>query len=117
MQRIFNRHSELEKRRILRARMTIEEKILWERISNRKLKDCKFRRQYSIGPYVVDFYCPAKKLAVEIDGVIHESEINTEYDKERDDFIGSLGIKTIRISNEEIRSNLNSVINKLEGEL
>ncbi len=60
MQRIFNRSTELEKRRLLRANMTGEEKILWEKLRSKKL-GIKFRRQYSIGPYVVIFTVQQKK--------------------------------------------------------
>jgi very-short-patch-repair endonuclease len=67
MQRIFNRSGELEKRLALRAKMTGEEKILWEKLRNKKL-GLKFKRQYSIGPYIVDFYCSATKIAIEVDG-------------------------------------------------
>ncbi len=93
MQHIFNRTSELEKRRILRANMTGEEKILWEKLRNKKL-GIKFKKQYSIGPYVVDFYCSAKKIAIEIDGEIHSTENSQEYDKGREDFIRLFGIKS-----------------------
>ncbi len=105
MQHIFNRSRELEKRRTLRANMTGEEKILWEKLRSKKL-GFKFKRQYSIGPYVVDFYCSAKKIAIEVDGEVHGTNTAIEYDKEREEFIKSFGIKIIRFSNEEVRGNL-----------
>jgi very-short-patch-repair endonuclease len=114
MQRIFNRNAELEKRRILRANMTGSEKILWEKIRNKKL-GLKFRRQYSIGPYVVDFYCAQLKLAVEIDGGVHAANDVKEYDKEREDFIKSFGIKMIRFDNEEVKGDLNRVLKTIEN--
>ncbi|MBN2039235.1 MAG: endonuclease domain-containing protein [Spirochaetes bacterium] len=115
MQRIFNRTSELKKRRTLRANLTVEEKIFWEQLRNKKLNGCRFRRQCSIGPYVVDFYCSSIKLAIEIDGGVHDCGSAKEYDKNRDEFIRSLGINLIRFSNEDIRRNLDVVIKMLQG--
>jgi very-short-patch-repair endonuclease len=60
---IFNKTSEIDKRRSLRKRLTLAETLLWEALRNRKLEGLKFRRQYSIGSYVVDFYCSEKKIA------------------------------------------------------
>jgi very-short-patch-repair endonuclease len=113
LQHIFNRSRELEKRRTLRANMTGEEKILWEKLRSKKL-GFKFKRQYSIGPYVVNFYCSAKKIAIEVDGEVHSTNTAIEYDKEREEFIKSFGIKTIRFSNEEVRGNLHKVLKTIE---
>ena len=66
MTRIYNRTSEKEKRRQLRNKMTPAEIILWSRLKNRQVNRYKFRRQYSVGSYVVDFYCPELKLVVEV---------------------------------------------------
>lgn len=93
--------------------MTGEEKILWEKLRNKKL-GYKIRRQYSIGPYVVDFYCSAKKIVIEVDGGVHATDTAIEYDKEREAFIKSFGIKIIRFSNEEVKGNLNEVIKTIE---
>jgi very-short-patch-repair endonuclease len=105
MQRLFNRSNKYEKRRILRANMTGEEKILWEQLRRKKL-GLKFRRQYSIGPYIADFYCSCLKLAIEKDGGVHSDSNIKEYDKEREEFRKSFGIKVIRFSNEEVKGNL-----------
>jgi leucyl-tRNA synthetase len=113
LQHIFNRSRELEKRRTLRVNMTGEEKILWEKLRSKKT-GYKFRRQYSIGSYVVDFYCSAKKLAIEVDGEVHGTNTAVEYDKEREEFIKSFGIKIIRFSNEEVKGNLHKVLKTIE---
>ncbi|MBN2041823.1 MAG: DUF559 domain-containing protein [Spirochaetes bacterium] len=94
--------------------MTSEEKILWQKLRSRKLNGYKFKRQYSIGPYVVDFYCSSIKLAIEIDGGVHDTGTAKDYDKNRDEFIKSLGINTIRFSNEDIRRNLDEVIKRIQ---
>ena len=89
--------------------MTPAEKILWERLRNRKFKNFKFNRQYplsyklmdnTLNWFIVDFYCHQLKLIIEVDGKIHESRI--DYDKERDETILNMGYRTIRIKNEEV---------------
>lgn len=97
----------LEYRRDLRHRQTIEEKILWEELRNNKL-GVKFRRQHAISEYVVDFYCPKYKLAIEIDGSIHKER--KKYDALRKEYMELLGIKTIRFWGGQIRNDLNSVL-------
>ncbi len=75
--RLHNFISTKEKRRYLRNNMTESEEILWDSIKQDAL-GVRFRRQFSIGHYIVDFYCPRKKLAIEIDGEVHEQEDQKE---------------------------------------
>ena len=77
---VFNKHSELQKRRDLRKRMPPAERTVWKHLQNRQMSGAKFRRQVSVGVYVLDFYCPAFKLALEIDGSSHDREDAQEYD-------------------------------------
>ena len=90
MTQIFNRSSDTEKRRRLRREGPLAEQRLWLRLRNRQLMGYRFRRQYGIGPYVLDFYCPGLKLAIEVDGDSHFEA--GEYDRERQRYIESLGI-------------------------
>jgi very-short-patch-repair endonuclease len=115
MTKIFNRTQEKDKRRILRKRMTDAEKLVWSELKKRANRT-KYRRQYSIGPYIIDFYCPNKKLAIEIDGYSHNNPDSIEYDEYRDKYIGSLGIKTIRFTNTEVYKQLDEVIRRIEEE-
>ena len=115
MKRIFNRTEEKEKRRKLRNNMTNAEKLLWERIRNRQLRNKRFLRQYSVVKYVIDFYCPEIKLAIEVDGDTHESEEEILYDKNRQEEIENFGISFLRIKNEEIFVNIDKVILKIEA--
>ena len=85
--------------RKLRAEMSISEQVLWKRIRDKKLGH-KFRRQHPIGKYVLDFYCPALKLCVEVDGEQHKFRV--EADKARDTFLLSRGILTIRIPSMQL---------------
>ncbi|QYK54184.1 MAG: DUF559 domain-containing protein [Fimbriimonadaceae bacterium] len=80
--------------RELRAECSISERVAWEQLRHKK-SGFKFRRQHEVGPYVLDFYCAEASLCVEIDGEQHM--FRQEQDKRRDDFLGELGILTIRI--------------------
>lgn len=103
-----------ETRRYLRQNMTLEEKILWYSLKNKSLT-YKFRRQHSIGNFIVDFYCPLRRLVIELDGNQHLD--NKEYDKERSEYFKSLDIRVIRFWNKEITSNLENVLSRIKYEL
>ena len=89
------------------------EAILWQRLKGRQLLGYKFRRQYSVGSYVLDFYCPKLKLGIEIDGDSHFQATVQEYDRQRQDFIESLGIKVLRSLNTDIYENLDEVFESI----
>lgn len=114
MTRIFNRTEEKEKRRILRNNMTSAERLLWERLRKRQVKNKRFLRQFSVGKYVIDFYCPEIKLAIEVDGETHSSDEEIEYDQNRQTELEDFGISFLRITNEEIFGNIHNVILKIE---
>jgi very-short-patch-repair endonuclease len=102
-------------RKDLRQNITPEELILCYKLRNSRL-GYKFRRQHSIGNFIVDFYCPLKKLVVELDGGQHLE--NKEYDKERTEFFESLGIKVLRFWNSDLsKNNINQVLLKIVEEL
>jgi very-short-patch-repair endonuclease len=111
----FNKSSEKEKRRLLRKNQTFCEKILWIYLRDRKTLGYKFRRQYSVDWFVIDFYCPELKLALEIDGSIHNKPDVIEYDKARQKHIEAYGIKFIRITNDELLGNANMAFDKIES--
>ncbi|MDP1743536.1 MAG: DUF559 domain-containing protein [Candidatus Amesbacteria bacterium] len=96
------------RRRKLRQDQTIEEEILWEELRNNKL-GVKFRRQYSVSEYIVDFYCPKYKLAIEVDGSVHKTR--KSYVEFRKKFIVSLGIRMIRFWGGQARNDLLTVLN------
>src|SRR3989338_5376772 len=85
-------------RRNLRKKETPAEHIFWQKIRNRQLSDLKFRRQHSIGNYVVDFYCQDHRLVIEIDGDIHYLEDRPRRDKERTKHIESHGYIVLRFT-------------------
>ena len=99
-----------DKARLLRNNMTEAEKIVWDKLKNRKVFKARFRRQHPIGSFIVDFYCHEYMLAIEIDGEIHlKTEVN-EYDDGRSHDIEKLGIKILRFTNNEVFTNLNKII-------
>ncbi len=112
--RIFNTQYFKDTRRELRAKSTPEEVLVWERIRNKKL-GTRFKRQESIGHFIIDFYCPKSKLAIEIDGVQHQN--NLEYDQERTWFLNSLGIKVLRFGNDEVNQDVDVVVKRIEEAL
>ncbi|MDP3149137.1 MAG: DUF559 domain-containing protein [Ignavibacteria bacterium] len=92
MTKHYNKSSEKEKRRSLRQNQTFLEEILWMHLCNRKCLGIKFRRQYSVDQYVIDFYAPELKLAVELDGGVHDEPSPKAYDAERQKYIETFGI-------------------------
>lgn len=99
--------------RQLRNNMTDAERYLWKRIRMKQLKGCQFYRQKPIGDYIVDFFCPRAKLAIEIDGSQHSSSEATEYDRIRDEYLMSLGLKVLRFNNTEITKNIEGVVERI----
>jgi len=89
-------------RRRLRTHMTPAEVALWTMIKNRQLNGERFLRQFSIGHYIVDFYCHKYKLAIELDSAGHFTEEGQEYDARRSAFLYSVGIRVIRFENLEV---------------
>jgi len=89
-------------RRKLRKHMTPAEVALWMMIKNRQLDGERFLRQFSIGHYIVDFYCHKHKLSVELDGAGHFTEEGKKYDTRRTEFLNSVGVRVIRFENYEV---------------
>jgi very-short-patch-repair endonuclease len=96
--------------RQLRKNMTDAEKRVWARIRRKQLKGCQFYRQKNIGNYIVDFYCPAAKLVLEIDGGQRYSENGLRKDKIRDAYLTSLGFKILRFTDREVFEDSEAVI-------
>lgn len=114
MPRFHNRYEQNPLRKNLRNNLTKPEVVLWSYLKGRQFNGYKFRRQHGIGRYVVDFFCPRLRLAIELDGGQHRDESSIEYDKERDAWLASLGIEILRIGNDELFSNRDGVFDKLE---
>lgn len=100
-----------ERARELRHDMTLAEKVLWQELRTDKLNGIHFRRQQIIDGYIVDFYCHATALIIEVDGDIHKQQI--EYDTERDAHLISRGFKVLRFTNDVVMNNLPAVLEKI----
>ncbi len=100
-----------QKARQLRNKTTTAEQLLWEKVKGKQICNARFRRQHPISKFIVDFYCHAAKLIIEIDGKIHLK--SKEYDKERTDILRSYNLEVIRFSNMEIETNIEKVLKKI----
>lgn len=93
--------------------MTPAENKLWICIRSKQLQNIKFRRQHGIGPYIVDFYCPAKRLVVEVDGDVYAKEKQITKDQERENYLKELGLQIVRYTNNDILTNIDGVVEDL----
>ena len=110
--RLHNKQVFYERRKALRNNATPQEIKLWQYLQQ-SWQGYKFRRQHSVGPYIVDFYCPKKKLVIEIDGNQHGQADAREYDQERDQYLQALEITVLRFWNHEVNTNLPGVLLKI----
>jgi len=110
MGKLYSRSVLSSDRRALRNAATAAERLLWGVLRNRRLDGFKFRRQHSIGSYIVDFYCPSARLAVELDGSAHDSLGGQGRDGARDAYLASLGVRVLRFDNETVRRELDAVV-------
>ena len=110
---IFNRHELEFRRKALRNFSTSAEGTLWILLKGKQLDGRKFRRQHGVGPYILDFYCPQEKLAVELDGEQHFTDEGKEYDARRTEYINGLGISIIRFENYEVFDRPQLVLNEI----
>jgi very-short-patch-repair endonuclease len=101
--------------RALRQQMTRAEDILWRSLRGSRFEGAKFRRQVPIDRYVVDFYCHAAKLVVELDGKQHEWF--ADYDSGRTEILERLGIRVIRFTNDEVCNDVDAVLARIRAEL
>jgi len=99
--------------RQLRKNMTEAENFLWQRIRRKQLKGRQFYRQRNIGNYIVDFYCPAAKVIVELDGGQHFTQEGIRGDQVRDRYLEGLGFTILRFSDREVFKNIEGVLERI----
>ncbi|MFW5719671.1 MAG: endonuclease domain-containing protein [Candidatus Dojkabacteria bacterium] len=104
-------------RQKLRTSSTSAELILWHYLRKRRLEGYRFVRQYSVNRYILDFYCPEKRLGIELDGEHHKDEEIHAYDNTRTNFLQSYNIHVIRFWNKEVHTNPRYVLRKISNEL
>jgi very-short-patch-repair endonuclease len=97
----------------LRKSMTEAEEMLWEQIRNNKLKGLKFRRQHPLDIFIADFYCHQRKLIIELDGGIHDTPEQMEYEEGRTAELEEKGFKILRFKNDEVLNDIKSVLEKI----
>ncbi len=102
-------------RRILRNTLTPAEATLWKSLKGSQLAGRKFRRQHSVVAYVLDFYCPEERLAIELDGAGHYTTVGNLHDDARTAYLNTLGIQVIRFENKLIWSALESILQAIES--
>lgn len=106
---IINKTTLKPRRKQLRNQSTPTEKLLWQKLRKKQL-GFWFKRQVSISNYVVDFYCPQKRLAIELDGSVHKTASQKKYDSYRTRYLQAFNITEIRFWNSEIEINIKNVI-------
>ena len=119
--RTHNQLQQKELRRELRTHGTIAEATLWQMLKSRQIEGFKFRRQFGIGPYILDFYCPELRLCIELDGQPHFTPEGYEYDLHRTEYLNRFhGIQVMRFENidvfcypENVLSEIRHMIDKL----
>jgi very-short-patch-repair endonuclease len=111
---LFNRKELGSYRSALRKNLTSAEASLWNLLKNRQVSGCKFRRQHSIGNYIVDFCCPAKMLIIELDGNVHGEAQQIVRDEVRDDYLKKLGFTVLRFENRFVFQDPEFVIDEIK---
>jgi len=110
---IHNRRPLKRIRRKLRHALTPAEATLWLHLRRSQIGGHKFRRQHSIGPYIVDYYCPAARTVLELDGATHDNPCAQARDAERDRYFECLGLRVIRVRSLDVIRNTDDVITYL----
>jgi very-short-patch-repair endonuclease len=117
MTELYNRAEFTSLRRKLRHTIPPAEQRLWPHLRNRQLETCKFRRQYGIDRYVIDFYAPELKLALEIDGPTHHSPEAQTYDRDRQTYLESTGATVLRFTNWQVYNQLDQVLDAIAHQI
>jgi very-short-patch-repair endonuclease len=113
MRFLYNNPTLKNRRRTLRKNQTIVESLLWAKLRRKQFLGLKFYRQYSIYSFIVDFYCPNKKLIIELDGSQHLEQKNKEYDIQRTKYLNQRGICVLRFWDNEVTTNLQGVLQSI----
>ena len=105
-----------ERAKELRLNPTAAEQVLWEILRNKKMLGLRFKHQHPINIFIADFYCHTLKLVIEVDGGIHNTEENKEYDNNRTAEFKNYGITVLRFTNDEVLNNIEMVRNVIASE-
>ena len=114
MKYLLNNPALKNKRRELRKNQTDAEKAFWSHVRNRQFHGMRFLRQYSVGPYILDFFCPEIKTAIELDGGQHNEPGGKAYDAVRSEYLKAQGINVLRFWDHEVLLDMQGVLAKVE---
>ncbi|MCC6132372.1 MAG: endonuclease domain-containing protein [Acidobacteria bacterium] len=103
--------AKLARARQLRRAMTPEEDLLWQRLRANQVRGLHFRRQQVLFGFIVDFFCAAISLVVEVDGAVHDGQ--REEDEARDEILAAKGLQILRVRNDDVRSDMDSVLRRI----
>ena len=93
---------------------TASEAILWRILKGKQIEGLKFRRQFGLGPYVLDFYCPEIRLCIELNGDVHKTHEQAQYDEIRSRFINENNIKVLRFENDAVYRSANAIVEAIK---
>ena len=114
---IYNIAERKGRRKKLRKSATAAEAVLWTYLKKSQLDGKKFRRQSSVGPYIVDFFCPESRVIVELDGARHFGPTAGDYDGRRTRYLEERGLKIIRFENKAIKKDVKAVLEEIRKSL
>ncbi len=114
---LYNDPARKTNRRRLRKEATDAERRIWSLLRARRMAGLKFFRQYGVGPYVLDFYCPERRLAIEVDGDQHADARGREHDCDRASYLRQLGIRIVRFWNNDVLKNTEGVVERITYEI
>ncbi|NKI32955.1 endonuclease domain-containing protein [Croceivirga thetidis] len=117
MHRHHNKKHLIERRKELRKNLTPAEAYLWMQLKAKKLEGRRFQKQHSIDNYIVDFYCAAEKLIIELDGETHNNPVAEEQDAKRDTYLQNLGFTVLRFENKMVFEHLSTVLEEIKRHL
>jgi very-short-patch-repair endonuclease len=104
-----------DRAKALRRRMSLPEVLLWRGLKGRRLRGLHFRKQHPIGPYILDFYCDARRLAVEVDGQGHGFGDGPAHDARRDAWLLEQGVQTLRLRARHVLEDVEAALRTIEG--
>ena len=113
-EKIHNIKNLKENRKKLRSGLTPAEAKLWSLLKNSQLGNKKFRRQHSVGTYVLDFYCPSEKLCIELDGAAHFTDSGYEYDTARTEYLEAINIRVLRFENKDVFEKTEGILEEIK---
>ena len=109
-----NEKSQTDLRKSLRNNATTAESLLWLRLKGKQVEGLKFRRQYGVGPYVLDFYNTDLRLDIELDGEVHQNSHQYQHDTARTLFLNRNNISVLRYSNEVVYHHVEAIIEDIK---